>query len=114
MASRVAHDRQSSKHDRVGTLPWEMSQRVAYGLLSPSTGDLEASLGWSNGGVLTEVRITRQKDGWRGMVKAEKGRLKRVAYVNANTYLEAVDMVTYLAAQAELTFYPDKWPVKYE
>lgn len=114
MKHSLTKKQQPTKLGGRGTLPWEMAEKVAYGLLCPATGDLEESLGWNNGGVLTEVRITRQKDGWRGMVKAERGRLKRVAYVNALTYLECVDMVTYLAASAELTFYPDKWPVKYE
>lgn len=73
--------------------------------------DMPKLVAWSSGMVLTEYRVTRQADGWRVMIKAERGVHKLVAYVYVPHWEDALDFVTWLADNGELSWKVDKYPI---
>ncbi|MCK5566252.1 MAG: hypothetical protein KAJ07_13490 [Planctomycetes bacterium] len=72
--------------------------------------DLEKSLAYVQGGVLTQVDIRRQKAGWRAMIKRNHRSFPQVAFIEADTWSDLICGVAEWCEKGLFTWYEDKYP----
>lgn len=80
--------------------------------VSRALASANEEIAYHYGVVVTEVRLTRQRDGWRVMVKGVLKNECVVAFTSAESYSDAVEFLGYSIESGTLTFKPDKYPVK--
>ena len=96
---------------RTGTIP---DARQAFINRSIGMGflDMEKHLGWHGGYLLEAVSVKKNEDGWLCMVKAKRNGSQWVAYVNASSFPESLELAAEFAERGILTWHKDKWPRK--
>lgn len=72
--------------------------------------DFAQNISYMDGMVLDELVVKATEDGWLAIVKAHRNGRRRVAYVGARTYAEAVELAADFAAKGVLTWQKAKRP----
>lgn len=95
------------------TMPWESLRRVINGYDASEWLDLEKTLWFVYTVALTEFRTTWRGEGWRVMIKGLKHGDPVVAYVHCLHYQDTLEFALWMMKEGELSFAPDKYPVKF-
>ncbi len=95
-----------------GTSPHQVHQNNINGWISSNLLDLEKVVGQVYGMLLTELRVTRQEDCWRVMLKAKKGRIPYVAFIHIIEWDDAIEFALWMAETRQMAFKVDRYPVR--
>lgn len=72
--------------------------------------DLPKNVGWGENASLTEIRFKDRGHDWQGYVKAERGKEKLIAFVNAKRFEDCVLALSDWAAHGVLNWRKDRPP----
>jgi len=75
---------------------------------------LEETVGWSYNGVLTSIQIKRRGRGWQVLLKVDFPDGPHIAYIRADTYAQACEKAALHTDSADLSFWPDTYPIDYD
>jgi len=74
--------------------------------------DLDKHVAWNGAYSLDQVVVRRTEEGWTGIVKAHRNGSQYVAFVNAASFVECLELLGEFADRGVLAYAPDKYPPK--
>lgn len=98
----------------VATSP-AISRRKTFASRTPewlwmALSDAPKHIGWDKNAVVYKMILSEHAGGWRSIIKARRGKEMGVAFLQADTYAQLLELLTLKIADGDLLWRSDKFP----